>query len=240
MCPFLRWDAPYLSDAFLKAPTSSRSCGVTLDVGANIGLSTLPPAARGWQVIAFEPNANNGRPARPIPPSGLPAGRGCGSLSEGSDEGSILTLELLHTALEMGVSSSALLSPTLVTPTSHLAHPPSRRPSLPPLAHPAAPNTPFLSQSSVSSLTSPSTASTRTRTSTSSTRPSPMRPARPRSFRPRRSSLPPSPPSRAQTCSTTAARAASRSYVRRRCYGWTNTLEEPKGGRRRAEVVRHR
>ena len=30
-----------------------------LDIGANIGLSTLPPAARGWQVIAFEPNANN-------------------------------------------------------------------------------------------------------------------------------------------------------------------------------------
>ena len=64
MCPFLRWDAPYLSDAFLKAPTSSRSCGVTLDVGANIGLSTLPPAARGWQVVAFEPNPENGRVRR--------------------------------------------------------------------------------------------------------------------------------------------------------------------------------
>ena len=59
MCPFLRWDAPYLSDAFLRVPTSS-SCGVVLDVGANIGLSTLPPAARGWQVIAFEPNPENG------------------------------------------------------------------------------------------------------------------------------------------------------------------------------------
>ena len=58
MCPFLRWDAPYLSDGFLRRP-SPASCGVVLDIGANIGLSSLPPAALGWRVIAFEPNAYN-------------------------------------------------------------------------------------------------------------------------------------------------------------------------------------
>jgi FkbM family methyltransferase len=58
VCPFLRWDAPYLSDAFLRRPTSA-SCGVVLDIGANIGLSALPPAALGWRVLAFEPNAYN-------------------------------------------------------------------------------------------------------------------------------------------------------------------------------------
>ena len=56
-CPYLSWDAPYLSDAFLDRPTDS--CGLVVDVGANIGLAVLPPASRGWRVLAFEPNPQN-------------------------------------------------------------------------------------------------------------------------------------------------------------------------------------
>ena len=57
-CAYLGWGAPYLSDEFLGRPDT---CGLVVDVGANIGLSVLPPASRGWRVLAIEPNPHNVR-----------------------------------------------------------------------------------------------------------------------------------------------------------------------------------
>ena len=54
--PYLDFDAPYLSDIFLQRPSS---CGLALDIGANIGLAVAPPAAKGWRVLAIEPNEQN-------------------------------------------------------------------------------------------------------------------------------------------------------------------------------------
>ena len=54
-CPYLNWQEPYLSDAFLGRPPS---CGLVVDVGANIGLFSLHCLALAPRatIIAVEPS----------------------------------------------------------------------------------------------------------------------------------------------------------------------------------------